>query len=127
VEDKEKQGISKYVKMFEASEKKMRSDFLPKYQLAKNRLRAEINVKNRGGRKLTHEQVNLVHSIGVNFVNSVYFKSPECNLTAREDQDSEAVENTEVACNDWIKDNKVKKVVEDRDWETELTKLTPIE
>lgn len=119
-EDKDKNGIKKYVDMFEASERVMRSDFLPKYALAKARLKAEHEIKNKGTRKLTHEQVNLVHSIGVNFVNSVYFKSPQCNLTARQEIDYKQVENTEVAVNDWLKDKKVKQIVKKTIWDAYL-------
>lgn len=112
--------VSDYVKKFTASEKTMRAEFLPKYQLAKERLRAEHEVKGRGTRKLTHEQVNLVQSIGSNFVNSVYFKSPHCNLTAREYVETGQVENTEIAVNDWLKDKKVKKVIKRAIWDAYL-------
>lgn len=120
MEENKEEGISKLVKEFEASRKLMKSDFYPKYQLAKARLKAELEVKGRGTRRLTHEQVNLVHSIGVNFVNSVYFKSPYANFTARENEDHKKVENTEVAFNDWIKDNKVKTVVKRVIWDAYL-------
>lgn len=112
--------VSDWVKKFSASEKTMKADFLPKYQLAKERLRAEHEVKGRGTRKFTHEQVNLVKSIGESFVNSVYYKAPNCNLTAREEIDHVKVENTEIATNDWLKDKKVKKVVKRSVWDAFL-------
>lgn len=119
MEEKE-QGISKLIKRFEASYNLMKKDFAPKYNLAKARMKAELEIKGRGSKRLTHEQVNLTHSIGVNFVNSVYFKSPTCNLTARNDNDYKQVENTEVAVNDWLKDKKVKKVVKRSIWDAYL-------
>lgn len=112
--------VSDWVKRFSAAEKIMKDEFLPKYQLAKQRLRAEHEIKGKGTRKLTHEQVNLVYSIGQNFVNSVYFKAPDCNLTAREEVDHMRVENTEIATNDWLKDNKAKKVVKRVIWDAYL-------
>lgn len=109
--------VSTYAKKFEASEKLMRQEFLPTYELGKARVRAEIEVKNRGTKKLTHEQVAITYSIGTNFVNSVYFKSPNCNLTAREEVDHKNVENTEIAVNDWLADSKVKRVVKRTIWD----------
>jgi len=116
----QKVNIDELVKKFTASEKLMKREFRAKYQLAKNRLRADMDVRNRGGRKMTHENVNLVQSIGQNFVNSVYFKAPNCNLTAREDVEHEKVENTEIKTNDWLKDNKVKKVIKRCLWDAYL-------
>lgn len=109
--------VSKYISKFKSSERVMKNEFLPKYRLAKNRLRSEHLISGRGTKKFTHEQVNLVYSIGTNFVNSVYFKSPHCNLTARKLIEHEQVENTEIKVNDWIKDNKVKKVIKRIIWD----------
>lgn len=117
-ENKEKPlKVSDYSKKFTASEKLMREDFLPKYEIASARVRAELEVTGRGTRKMTHEQVAITYSIGSNFVNSVYFKSPNCNLTAREEVDHAQVENTETAVNDWLQDNKVKRVVKRTIWD----------
>jgi len=109
--------VSRLAKKFKASETLMRSEFLPFYELANSRVRAEKDVIGRGTKKLTHEQVSITYSIGNNFVNSVYFKSPNCNLTAREEVDNLKIENTEIAVNDWLKDNKVKKVVKSVIWD----------
>jgi len=105
---------------FVFSEKLMKDEFLPKYRIAKARLRAEYEVKNRGGRKMTHDQVNITQSIGTNFVNSVYFKSPNCNLTAREEVEHDKVENTEIKVNDWLSDNKVKTIIKRNIWDAFL-------
>lgn len=112
--------VSKWVKKFEASEKIMRSDFQPKYRLARNRLRAEHDVKNRNSKRMTHQSVNLTYSIGTSFNNSVYFKAPHCNLTAREEVSHEAVENTEIMVNDWLADQKVKNAVKRIIWDAYL-------
>lgn len=109
--------VSKLVKQFTASEKLMQQEFLPYYELANARVRAELEIKGKGTRKLTHEQVSITYSIGSNFVNSVYFKSPNCNLTAREEVEHGKVENTEIAVNDWMADNKVKTVVKRCIWD----------
>lgn len=113
-------NVQTWVKKFEASEKVMKSEFLAKYRLAKARLRAENDIKNKNSRKMTHNNVNLVYSIGNSFVSSVAFKMPSCNLTAREEVEHEKIENTEVAVNDWLKDNKVKKVVQRNIWDAYL-------
>ena len=113
-------NVAAWVKKFEASEKVMRSEFRHKYQLAKARLRAETEVKNKNSKKMTHSSVNLVYSIGTSFKNSVYFKAPNCNLTAREEVQHENVENTEIAVNDWLKDKKVKNVVNRVIWDAYL-------
>lgn len=116
-EEKQEIKCAAYAKKFKASEELMKSDFLPKYRLAKSRLRAEHEVKGRGTRKLTHEQVNLVYSIGTNFVNSVYFKTPNVNFTARDYNQHDNVENTEKKTNDWLKDKRVKSVVKRSIWD----------
>lgn len=113
-------NVQKWVKKFEASEKVMKSEFRPKYQLAKRRLRADYDVQNKNSKKMTHNNVNLVYSIGNSFVNSVYFKAPNCNLTAREEVDHEMIENTEIKVNDWLKDNKVKRVIQRIIWDAYL-------
>lgn len=112
--------VADWKKKFSASEKVMKTEFRPKYALAKSRLRAEHSVKGRGTNKLTHEQVALVYSIGNSFVNSVAFKMPNCNLTAREEVEHETVENTEIKVNDWLKDKKVKKTVKRSIWDAFL-------
>lgn len=117
VKEEKTTSVHDLAKKFKASEKVMRDEFEPKYKLAKARLRAEHSVKSRGAAKLTHEQVNLVYSIGTNFVNSVYFKAPNVNLTARKEVEHERVEATELKVNDWLKDNKVKKVVKRTVWD----------
>lgn len=109
--------VSDYIKKFKASEKVMRDDFLPKYELANARVRAELEIKGKGTRKLTHEQVAITYSIGSNFVNSVYFKSPNVNLTAREEVEHQQIENTETAVNDWIQDTKASKVIKRSIWD----------
>lgn len=113
-------SVQDWIKRFSASEKYMKSAFQPKYKLAKNRLRSETDVKNRNTKKMTHENVNLVYSIGNSFVSSVAFKMPSCSLTAREEVEHERVENTEIKVNDWLKDKKVKKVVQRLIWDTYL-------
>ena len=109
--------VSDWIKKFHASEKNMKNNFMWKYKLAKRRIRAENEVRSRNSYKMTHFNVPLAYSVGQNFVNSVYFKSPECTLTAREEIDHEKIENTEVAVNDWIKDKKVKKTIRRCIWD----------
>lgn len=109
--------VSKLAKLFKASFNLMKDLFLPYYELANKRVRGEKDVLGKGSNKLTHEQVPITYSIGSNFVNSVYFKSPNVNLTAREEVDHQAVENTEIAVNDWLQDKKVKKVVKRAIWD----------
>lgn len=117
---KEQIDINSWVKKFKQSEKVMKAEFKWKYQIAKSRLRAESEVKNRNSKKMSHEQVNLVQSIGGSYVNSVYFKAPTCNLTAREEVNHENVENTEVKVNDWLQDRKAKRVVRRNIWDAFL-------
>lgn len=112
--------VSDWVNKFKQSERLMKSEFKWKYQIAKNRLRAESEIKNKDTRKMSHEQVNVVYSIGQSYVNSVYFKSPNCNLTAREEVEHEKVENTEIKVNDWLKDKKVKKAIRRNIWDSYL-------
>lgn len=116
----EKMNLSKWVTRFKQSEKIMKAEFKWKYMIAKARLRAEQEIKHRNTKKMTHEQVNLVQSIGNSYVNSVYFKAPNCNLTAREEVDHERIENTEIKVNDWLKDTKIKKTVRRNIWDAYL-------
>lgn len=102
--------VSDWKKKFAASEKVMKRDFLPKYQLACNRVRAEHDVKGRNTKKLTHEQVNMALSIGTSFVNSVYFKSPSVSGQGTEQGDIHKVADTVTACNDWLQQSLAKKV-----------------
>lgn len=110
-------SVQEWVKKFAASEKYMRANFLWKYKLAKRRIRAENEIRARNSYKMTHFNVPMAYSVGQNFVNSVYFKAPECNLTAREEVEHEKIENTEIALNDWIKDNKVKRTIRRCIWD----------
>lgn len=112
--------VAEWVKKFDASEATMKKEFRPRYQLAKTRLRAEYEIRNQNSAKMTHDQVALVSSIGTNFVNSVYFKSPNCNLTAREEVEHDQVENTEIKVNDILKDKKAKKVIKRAIWDAYL-------
>ena len=110
-------SVEEWNKKFQAAERYMKYNFLWKYKLAKRRIRAENEVRSRNSYKMTHFNVALPYSIGANFVNSVYFKAPECTLTAREEVDHEKIENTEIAINDWLTDKKVKKVVRRCIWD----------
>ena len=109
--------VEMWSKRFKQAEKQMRADFLWKYKIANKRVRAETEIKSKNSYKMTHNNVPLAYSIGSNFVNSVYFKSPNCNLTAREETDHIKVENTEIAVNDWLSDKKVKKTVKRCIWD----------
>jgi len=109
--------VETWVKNFHASEKDMKRNFLWKYKIAKKRIKAENNVMSRNSYKMSHYNVPLAYSVGQNFVNSVYFKAPECSLTAREEVEHEKIENTEIAVNDWIKDKKVKKTIRRCIWD----------
>lgn len=111
-------NVGEWTKKFKSSEKVMKSEFLPGYQLAKSRIRSDRDIKNKNSRtKRSHENVSLAYSIGQNFVNSVYFKAPDCNLTAREEEDAQKVEITEVQANDWLKDKKIKKTIKRIIWD----------
>ena len=114
-------NLQDWSKKLKASEKLMKDEFLPPYAMAKRRLRSEYNVRRRLSANITHEQVNMVYSIGNNYVNSVYFKSPNCNLKAREEVDHENVENTEIKINDWLQDQKVKRVVKRCIWDAYMS------
>ena len=116
-EQKKIPDVQDWIKKFHSSEKNMKNNFMWKYKLAKRRIRAESEVRSRNSYKMTHFNVPLAYSVGSNFVNSVYFKSPECNLTAREEVDHEKIENTEIAINDWLKDKKVKKTIRRCIWD----------
>lgn len=110
--------VSAWTKKFKASETVMKAEFLKPYQLAKSRLRSDRDIKHRNSRtKMTHENVSLAYSIGTNFVNSVYFKAPVCNLTAREEEEAGKVELTEIQANDWIKDKKLKRTIKRIIWD----------
>lgn len=103
--------VNKWLNRIKESEKYMREKFKPRYDLARKRMRSELEAKKQKGGYPSHDQVSMLYSIGVNYVNSVYFKAPNCNLTARNDQESEQVENTEIKVNDWLKDKKVKATI----------------
>lgn len=111
-------NVSNWAKKFSASQKVMKSEFLPGYQIAKSRIRSNRDIKHANSKiKRTHENVSLAYAIGQNFVNSVYFKAPDVNLTAREEMDERKVELTEVKVNDWIKDKKLKKTIKRIIWD----------
>ena len=115
---KNKINLDDWIKKFKASEKIMKAQFKHKWQVARQRIRAEYDVKHRNSKKMTHQNVPLAYSIGQSFVSSVYFKAPNCSLTAREETNHDTVENTEVKVNDWLADNKVKKVVRRNIWDS---------
>ena len=110
-------NISDWAKKFSASEKTMKQEFKYKWQIARQRVRVDYDVKNRNSRKMTHQNVGLAYSIGQSFVNSVYFKAPNCNLTAREEVERQKVEDTEIKVNDWLKDKKIKRAVRRNIWD----------
>lgn len=111
--------IGKWFQRVAASEKYMRQHFLPKYNLARRRLRSDYGMSVQG-KFPTHNSVNLVYSIGNSFVNSVAFKMPEINCTAREDAEVDHVENTEIKINDTFKDKKAKKTAKRIIWDAYL-------
>jgi len=112
--------VEKWISKFKSSEKLMRQEFLFKYLIAKKRLRSEHLVSNKNTDRMSHKQVNLVYSIGTALKNSIYFKSPNVNLKAREEQNHDYVENTEVKVNDILKDLKVKRTIERSIWDAYL-------
>lgn len=112
--------VEDWIGMFESSKKYMKDNFLPKYKLARDRLQCRYMVESAGRGYKTHKQVNLTYSIGSTFVNSTYFKSPDINFTARDDQEMQKVEQTEVKVNEIIKDKKVKKTVKRMVWDAYL-------
>lgn len=101
----------------EKSEKVMREKFRSRWILARKRLRSELNTKKQKGDLPSHEQVNLAYSIGINFVNASYFRSPDVNLTAKNEREVEAVENTEIKINEYLKDKMVKKTIKRALWD----------
>lgn len=116
-EEKPVIDVNAWLQRISASEKYMRDYFKPKWDLARKRLRSEMYNETQKGGYPSQRQVNLLYSIGVNFVNSVFFKNPNCNFTAREEEDREKVENTEIKINDFLKDKKVKKMVKRIIWD----------
>lgn len=113
-------NVSDWVKKFSLSEKIMKSEFLPQYNLARRRLQTRHNLRRLKSLNLTHEQVNMVYAIGTSYVNSVYFKSPNCNLKSREEVEHDKIENTEIKINDWLQDKKVAKTVKRILWDAYL-------
>jgi hypothetical protein len=112
VEDNiEKTSSSTWLSRIKASEEYMKKYLLPKWELARKRMRSSMMAKKQAGGYPTHEQVAMLVSICTNYINSVYFKNPQCNLKARDDRESEKVENTEVKINDLFKDKKIKKTI----------------
>lgn len=114
--------VNKWIKKFADSEKVMKREFLPQYKLAKDRLQCRYQRKysSKQNDPVTHDQVNLVYSIGSNYINSVYFKSPNCNLKAREKTERIQIENTEVFVNDWLQDKKVSSIIKRILWDAYL-------
>lgn len=113
-------SIETWFSRLQYSEKYMKDHFFSKMDLARKRLRSELYRETQGKGLPTHKQVNLVYSIGTSFVNSVIFKNPDVNLTARDDNETEQVENTEIKINDFLKDKKVKKTVQRAIWDAYL-------
>ena len=118
-EQKPRENLGLWFQRLEASEKYMKQEFRPRYDLARKRLRSEAKTFTQG-RYPGHNHVNLVYSIGNAFVNSVYFKHPDVDCSAREDAQVDHVENTEVKVNDILKDKKVKKTIKRIIWDAYL-------
>ena len=118
-EKKPGENLGVWFQRLDASEKYMKQEFRPRYELARKRLRSEAKTFTQG-RYPGHNHVNLVYSIGNAFVNSVYFKHPDVDCSAREDAQVESVENTEVKINDIMKDKKVKKTIKRIIWDAYL-------
>lgn len=118
-EEKEELKIDHWYDRITDSEKVMKREFKPKYDLARKRLRSEYKATLRATNP-SHKTVNLVYAIGNSFVNSVMFKNPEINFTARDDAEWEQVENTEVKVNDFLKDKKAKKTAKRIVWDAFL-------
>jgi len=84
---------------------------LPKYNQAKKRYNAETgyNVKKKGIASLANNtDINFLYKDLRDFIGSIFFRNPEIDLTAREDNDDEAVrriENLQQKVNDDIKDD----------------------
>jgi len=95
----------------------MKKRFKPRYDLAKKRLRAEYKLAQQSGKLPAHNQVPLLYAIGTNFVNSVLFKNPYINFKARNEQETEEVENVEIKVNDFLKDKKSKKKTRRGAWD----------
>jgi len=109
-------NIETWLNRLKASESYMKDEFLPKYQLARKRIRSEYEVEIRKGNR-THKQVNLAYSIGSNFINSVAPRNITVNLTARDEEETEKVENTEIKVNDFLKDKKLKRDIKRGIWD----------
>ena len=112
--------ISKWFGRIKASKALSDADFKPRYDLARKRLRSELDVKSQKKGRPVHNQVGLVYAIGNGFVNSVAFKMPEINLRARNDEERELVENTEIKINDFFRDKKVKRTAKRGIWDAYL-------
>lgn len=118
--DIEKIDTRKWFSRIEAADKYMQNEFVPRYELARKRLRSELEIKTQKRGRPVHHQVNLVYGIGVGYVNSVVFKMPEVNLTARNPEERDLVENTEIKINDFFKDAKVKRTARRGVWDAFL-------
>ena len=116
----QKLDIDKWFTRIKSAEQYMKDEFKPRYDLARKRLRSELSIVTAKGGRPSHESVNLLYAIGNSYVNSVIFKNPDVNLTARNDEEREAVENTEVKINEFLKDKRVKKVVKRVIWDAFL-------
>lgn len=116
----QKTNLSVWFQRIANSDKYMKQNFRPRYNLARKRLRSEYNTISASGGHPTHKQVNLVYSIGNSFVNSVAFKMPDVTCTARDEANAEHVENTELKINDIFKDKKVKRTLKRIIWDAYL-------
>lgn len=114
-------NVQEWLQRLKASEKMMKDELKPRYDLARERVRAEHQVlKQRRGRP-SHTTVSLLYATGRDFINSVFIKNPQANLIARNEEESEAVENTELKINDFYKDRKIKSTVKRILWDAFLS------
>lgn len=112
--------IAKWFKRIKSAESYMTADFKPRYDLARKRLRSELSIVSAKGGRPSHESVNLLYAIGNSYINSVIFKNPDVNFTARIEEERELVENTEIKVNECLKDKKAKRTMRRIAWDAFL-------
>lgn len=103
--------ISRWVSRATTANKWLRKELMPKYVTAKRRYHSECGYKTTGAgssQTASHSDINLLYKVVRDFIGSVFFKNPEIDLTAREQNNPQAItriENLEQKVNDEIKDN----------------------
>lgn len=82
-----------------------KKDIVPKYRIAKKRYNSEIGYIKTNRMATKHEDLNFLFKAVRNFISSIFFRNPDIDLTARNEENARNIENLEQALNDDVKDN----------------------